>query len=77
MTNPINRISPPGVYSDLMEPTSRHCCDDSSQFPKDLRSILRWEHFGFKPYAFLAEAIPWVGFKIDEADLNEIDFRPT
>jgi putative SOS response-associated peptidase YedK len=34
---------------------------------------LRWEHFGFKPYAFLAEAIPWVGFKIDKADLNEMD----
>jgi hypothetical protein len=34
---------------------------------------LRWEHFGFKPYAFFTEAFPWVCFKIDEADLNEID----
>jgi len=35
MTNPVNRIGPPEVYSDQMKRTSRHCCDDSSQFPND------------------------------------------
>ena len=37
---------------------------------------MRWEHFGFKPHAFLAETFALVGFGIDEAYLNEIDFRP-
>ncbi len=39
-----------------------------------LRTVLRWEHFGFKPHAFLAETFALVGFSIDEAHLNEIDF---
>jgi len=36
----------------------------------------RLEHFGFKPCAFLAEALTLIGFGIDETDLNEVGFRP-
>jgi hypothetical protein len=38
--------------------------------------MLRWKHFGFNPHAFLTEAFATVGFGIDEANLNEMDFGP-